>query len=173
MLEVIRRLEKQGGLAASRHCRANALRIWIGQVPERAKAIIEIARPDPGFDREILMDALVVLGDPSAAMSFLAAADPRRQAAIAALGAIKPRNRKAGDATLGTLVAIVDRDPDEDMRFTAISAAFDLLLHCKPRAPQWVPVLVNAVTAEPSRYDPPALLHGLWRHAELFPIRRR
>lgn len=166
MLELILRLEKQiGGFAALPR---GALRVWIGQAPARAKAVIEIARSDTGFDREILMDALVGLGDASAAMSFLAAADPRRQAAIAALGAIKPRNRKAGDATLGTLVAIVDGDPDEDMRFTAVSAAFDLLLHCKSRAPQWVPALVNAVTAKPSDTTRAALLHGLWRHTELF-----
>jgi hypothetical protein len=168
MLEMVRRLETQGGVDGIAALPRSALRIWIGQASERAKEIIEVARSDPSFDREILMDALVSHGDASSAISFLAVADPRRQAAIAALGSIKPRNPKAGDATLGKLVAIAASDPEEDMRFTAISAAFDLLLHCKPRAPQWVPALVKAVTAKPSDTTRAALLHGLWRHTELF-----
>ncbi len=169
MLEIVRRLETQGGAGSVAALPRNALRNWIGQASERAKEIIEIARPDASFDREILMNALVALGDASSAMPFLEVADPRRQAAIAALGAIKPQSPKAGDATFGTLAGIAAADPEEDMRFTAISAAFDLLRHCKARAPKWIPTLVTAVTAEPGDSTRCAVLHGLWRQAELFP----
>ena len=168
MLGTIRRLAAQGGAEGIAALPRNALRIWIGQASERAKEIIEAARSEPGFDREILMDALVALGEASSAISFLAVTDPRRQAAIAALGAMKPRNAKAGDATFDQLAAIAAADPDEDIRFTAISAAFELLRHCKARAPRWVPTLVTAVTAEPSDSTRNALLHGLWRQTELF-----
>jgi hypothetical protein len=148
MLELIRRIEKQiGGFAALPR---GTLRIWIGQNRERAKEVVAMARSDPAFDRDILADALVALGDENAATSLIAAADARRQAAIAALGAIKPRNLKAADGTLGTLVAIIDTDPDEDVRFTAVSAAFDLLVRRKTRAPKWVSALIDAVTAKPS-----------------------
>jgi hypothetical protein len=166
MLELIRRIEKQiGGFAALPR---GTLRIWIGQVPERAKEVVEMARSDAAFDRDILVDALVAFGDETAATSFIAAADARRQPAIAALGAIKPRSMKAADATLGRLIAIVDGDPDEDVRFTAVSAAFDLLARRKTRAPKWVSALIDAVTAKPSDTTRTALLNGLWRHAELF-----
>lgn len=168
MLEMVCRLVAQGGadgIAALPH---NALRIWIGQASARAKEIIEVARSEPDFDREILLNALVAFGDASSAMSFLAFADRRRQAAIAALGAIKPQNAKAGDATFDQLVAIAAADPEEDIRFTAISAVFDLLRHCKARAPQWVPTLVASVTTKPCNSTRTALLHGLWRQTELF-----
>jgi hypothetical protein len=169
MLDMVRRLERQGGgIAASPR---NALRKWIGQASERAKEIVRLAQPDPSFDREILMDALVVLGDANSAIPFLAYADPRRQAALAALGAIKPQNLKAGDATFGRLLAVATADANEDMRFTAILAVFDLLRHCKGRASKWIPSLVTAVTAEPSDTTRSALLHGLWRQAALLRAR--
>jgi hypothetical protein len=101
-------------------------------------------------------------------MSFFVVADPRRQAAIAALGALKPQSQQAADAALAELVAIAAADPDEDMRFTAIFAAFSLLQYCKAQAPQWVPSLVAAVTAAPSDPTRTALLQGLWRQTELF-----
>jgi hypothetical protein len=169
ILEIVRRFETQGGAGSFAALPRNALRSWIGRASERAKGIIEAARPDPSFDREILMNALVALGDASSAIPFLAVTDPRRQAAIAALGAIKPQNPKAGEATFRKLIAIAAADPDEDMRFTAISAAFDLLRHCKARAPKWIPTLVTAVIAEPTDSTRCALLQGLWRQAELFP----
>jgi hypothetical protein len=166
MLELIRRIEEQiGGIAILPR---DALRIWIGQSRERAKEFVEMARSDPAFDREILADALTALGDETAATSFIAAADARRQGAIAALGAIKPRNMEAADGTLGTLVAIVVGDPDEDVQFTAIFAAFDLLAHRNTPAPKWISTLIDAVTAKPSDTTRTALLNGLLRHAELF-----
>jgi hypothetical protein len=99
MLELIRRIEEQiRGIAILPR---DALRIRIGQSRERSKEFVEMARSDPAFDREILADALTALGDETAATSFIAAADARRQGAIAALGAIKPRNMGAADGTLG------------------------------------------------------------------------
>lgn len=168
MLDMVRRLVAQGGANGIAALPQNALRIWISQASERAKEIIEVARSEPDFDREILMNALVAFGSASPAMSFLGFADHRRQAAIAALGAIKPRNAQAGDATFDQLVAIAATDPDEDIRFTAVSAVFDLLRHCKARAPQWVPSLVASQTTKPCNSTRTALLHGLWRQSELF-----
>jgi hypothetical protein len=166
MLEMIRRVEKKiGGFAALPR---GTLRTWIGQTSARVKEVVDIARSDPDFDRDILTDALTALADKTAAISFLAVDDARRQAAIAALGAIKPRNVKTGDATLGTLVAIADGDPDEDIRITAVFAGFDLLARRKRRVPKWVSALVNAVIAKPSDTIRAALLNGLWRHAEMF-----
>lgn len=167
MLELIHRIEKQiGGIAILPR---DALRIWIGQSQERAKEIVEMARSDPAFDREILADALIALGDETAATSFIAPTDARRQGAIAALGAIKPRNMETADGTLARLVAIVVGDPDEDVRFTAIFAAFDLLARRETPAPKWISALIDAVTAKPSDTTRTALLNGLLRHAELFP----
>lgn len=165
MLELIRRLEQNGGRAPTPRI---SLRVWLRQAPARAKEVIQIARSSPEFDREILFDALVALGDAKTAISFFTVPDRRRQAAIAALGAIEPKTSKAGDATLGELVAIVAGDSNEDMRFTAISAVFDLLSLCKSQAPRWVPTSVTAVKARPSDETRAALLHALWRHSELF-----
>lgn len=166
MLELIRRIEKQiGGSAISPR---DALRIWIGQSQERAKEIVEMARSDPAFDSEILAHALTAFGDEIAATSFIAPADARRQGAVAALGKIKPRNVEAADGTLGTLVAVVVGDPDEDVRFTAIFAAFDLLARRETPAERWISCLIDAVTAKPSDTTRTALLNGLLRHAELF-----
>jgi hypothetical protein len=166
MVELIRRIEEQIGGAAI--LPRDALRVWIGKFQERAEEIVEMARSDPAFDREILAHALIALGDEIAATSFIVAADARRQGAIAALGSIKPRNMEAADRTLGTLVAIVVGDPDEDVRFTAIFAAFDLLAHRTTPAPKWISTLIDAVTAKPSDTTRTALLNGLLRHADLF-----
>jgi len=168
MLQMVRRLVAQEGANGIAALPQNALRIWIGQASKRAKEIIEVARSEPDFDREILVNALITFGDASSAISFLAFADPRRQAAIAALGTIKPRNAKAGDATFDQLVEVAAADPDEDIRFTAILSAFELLRNSKTRAPRWVPTLVASVTAKPSNSTRTALLHGLWRQVELF-----
>jgi hypothetical protein len=168
MLEMVRRLVAQGGANGVAALPHNALHIWIGQDSKRAKEIIEVARSELDFDREILVNALVTFGDASSAVSFLAFADPRRQAAIAALGTIKPPSTKAGDATFDRLVGIATADPDEDICFTAVLSAFELLRHCKARAPRWVPTLVASVTAKPSNSTRTALLHGLWRQVELF-----
>jgi len=168
MLQMVRRLVAQEGANGIAALPQNALRIWIGQASKRAKEIIEVARSEPDFDREILVNALVTFGDASSAISFLAFADPRRQAAIAAVGTIKPRNAKAGDATFDQLVEVAAADPDEDIRFTAILSAFELLRNSKTRAPRWVPTLVASVTAKPSNSTRTALLHGLWRQVELF-----
>jgi hypothetical protein len=90
MLEIVRRMETQAGsIAPSPRI---ALRKWIGAAPERAKEMVRLAQPDPGFDREILMEALIAQGDANSALSFLVDADPRRQAALAALGSINPKN---------------------------------------------------------------------------------
>ena len=166
MLEMAGRLiTKGGGLATMSR---EALRRWIGQDPARAKGIITTAQSDPGMDREVLREALVTLADLSLVKSFLAVADQRRQAAIAALGGIKPQNLKAGNEAFAELVAIAATDPSEDMRFTAIFAAFGLLQHCKAHASQWVPRLIAAVTAAPSDATRTALLQGLWRQSSLF-----
>ncbi len=98
----------------------------------------------------------------------LAVADQRRQAAIAALGGIKPHNLDAGNEAFTELLAIAATDPNEDMRFTAIFAAFGLLQYCKVQASQWVPRLIAAVTAAPSEATRTALLQGLWRHHDMF-----
>jgi hypothetical protein len=100
--------------------------------------------------------------------SFLAVADQRRQAAIAALGGIKPQNLQAGNEAFTELVAIASTDPSEEMRFTAIFAAFGLLQYCKVYASPWVPRLITAVTAAPSEATRTALLQGLRRHSGLF-----
>jgi hypothetical protein len=168
MLAMVRGLVAHGGangIAALPH---NALCIWIGHASERAKEIIEVARSEADFDREILMNALVAFGDASSALSFLAFADPRRQAAIAALGKIRPQSEKADDERFDQLVEIAAADPDEDIRFTAVLAVFELLRHCEARAPRWVPTLVASVAARPSDSTRTALLHGLWRQTELF-----
>ena len=168
MLKMVQRLVTQGGNDGVATMPRDALRRWIGQAPERAKEIIAAAQSNSGIDREVLRDALVTLGDLSSVMSFFALADPRRQAAIAALGAIKPQNQEAGDTAFANLASIAAADPDEDVRFTAIFAAFNLLQYCKTQAPQWVPILVAAVAAAPSDSTRTALLQGLWRHTELF-----
>jgi hypothetical protein len=165
MLELIRRIEKKIGFAVSPR---GALRSWIGQTRVRVKEVVDLARPEPDFDRDILMDALIALGDESVATSFVAGVGSRRQAAIAALGAIKPRNMKTGNATLATLIAIADGDLDEDVRFTAVSAGFDALARRKTRTSKWVSALINKVAVRPSDTTRTALLNGLWRHAELF-----
>jgi hypothetical protein len=166
MVELIRRIEEQIGGAAI--LPRDALRVWIGQFQERAKEILEMARSDRAFDREILAHSLIAIGDEAVATSFIVSADPRRQGAVSALGTIKPRSTEAADETLGTLVAIVVGDPDEDVRFTAIFAAFDLLAHRKTPASRWISALIDAVTAKPSDTTRTALLNGLLRHADLF-----
>jgi hypothetical protein len=115
-----------------------------------------------------LREALVTLADLSLVKSFLAVADQRRQAAIAALGGIKPQNLQAGNEAFTELVAIAATDPSEEMRFTAIFAAFGLLQYCKVHASPWVPRLIAAVTAAPSEATRTALLQCLWRHSSLF-----
>jgi hypothetical protein len=166
MLELIRRIERRiGGLAVFAR---GTLPLWIKGARSRSQEIVDLARSDIDFDRDVLLQALVAIGDEDVANSFVALGDARRQAAIAALGAIKPRNAKSGDATLRALIAIVGEDPDEDVRFTAISAALDLSILRKMRAPKRVSVLIDAVTARPSDETRIALLNGLWRHPELF-----
>ena len=168
MLEMAGRLITKGGNEGFATMSREALRLWIGQDPVRAKGIITGAQSDPGMDREVLREALVTLADLSLVKSFLALADQRRQAAIAALGGIKPQNLQAGDEAFTELVAIATADQIEDMRFTAIFAAFGLLQHCQAHASQWVPRLVAAVRAAPSEETRTALLQGLWRQSSLF-----
>jgi hypothetical protein len=168
MLEMVGRLVTKGGKDGLATMPREALRRWIGQDPAHAKGIITAAQSDPGIDREVLREALVTLADLSLVKSFLAVADQRRQAAIAALGGIKPQNFQAGDEAFTELVAIAATDPIEDMRFTAIFAAFGLLQHCEAHASQWVPRLVAAVRAAPSEEARTALLQGLWRQSGLF-----
>lgn len=69
MVELIRRIEEQIGGAAIMP--RDVLRIWIGQTQDRAKEVVEMARSDPAFDREILAHALIALGDETAATSLL------------------------------------------------------------------------------------------------------
>jgi hypothetical protein len=168
MLEMAGRLVTKGGNDGLATIPRDALRRWIGQDPSRAHGIITAAQSDPGIDREVLREALVTLADLSLVKSFLAVADQRRQAAIAALGGIKPQNLQAGDEGFTELVAIAATDPVEDMRFTAIFAAFGLLQHCEAHASQWVPRLVAAVRAAPSEETRTALLQGLWRQSGSF-----
>jgi len=97
-----------------------------------------------------LGEALMTLADLSQVKSFLSIVDQRRQAAIAALGGIKPRSLRAANMAFAELVAIAASAPSEDMRFTAIFAAFGLLQHCQAHASKCVPRLVAAVTAAPN-----------------------
>jgi hypothetical protein len=168
MLEMVQRLVTQGGNDGAATMPRQALRHWIEQRTSRATEIITAAQSDPGIDREVLRDALVARGDLTSVMSFSEVADPRRQAAIAALGSIKPQNQQAGDAAFAVLLKIVGAEPHEDMRFTAIFSAFSLLQYCKTQAPRWVPTLVAAVTAAPSDVTRTALLQGLWQQTHLF-----
>jgi len=165
MLEIVRRMETQAGsIAPSPRI---ALRKWIGAAPERAKEMVRLAQPDPGFDREILMEALIAQGDANSALSFLVDADPRRQAALAALGSINPKNLKAADATFGRLLEYATGDNNEDVRFTAISSVFELLRYHKGRSSKWIPSLVMAVNTDPNDIARSALMNGLWRQADL------
>ena len=168
MLEMVGRLVTKGGNDGLATMPREALRRWIGRDPTRAKDIITAAESDPGMDREVLREALVTLADLSLVKWFLAVADQRRQAAIAALGGIKPQNLQAGNEAFTELVGIAATDPSEDMRFTAIFAAFGLFQYCKVHASPWVPRLIAAVTAAPSEATRTALLQGLWRHSGLF-----
>ncbi len=168
MHEMVQRLVTRAGNDGIATMPRDALRRWIGHAPERAKEIVAAAQSDPGMDSEVLRDALVTLGDLSSIMSFFAVGGPRRQAAVAALGALKPQSQQAGDAAFAELVTIATADPEEDMRFTALFAAFGLLENCKAQASQWVPTLVAAVTAAPSDSTRTALLQGLLRQTELF-----
>lgn len=166
MLRAVRHLVTQGNsdafLLRDAFCR------WIGKDPARAKELVEVAQSDLSMDHEILRVALVTLGDLSSVRSFLSVTDTRRQAAIAALGAIEPANDAAAEEALTELIAIAAADPDDDMRFTAIFAAFSLLQYCVAQAPKWVPRLVAAVTDAPSESTRTALLQGLWRQTGLF-----
>jgi hypothetical protein len=168
MLEMAGRLITKGGNDGLATRPRETLRRWIGRDPARAKGIITAAQSDPGMDRDVLQEALATLADLSLVKSFLGFADQRRQAAIAALGGIKPQNLQAGNEAFTELVAIAATDPNEDMRFTAIFAAFDLLQYGKVQASQWVPRLIAAVTAAPSEATRTALLQGLWRHHGMF-----
>lgn len=165
MLDLIRRLEQNGSRAATPR---TSLRVWLKQTKARAKEVIQIARSAPDFDLEILLDALVAFGDSKTAISFSTFTDLRRRAAIAALGSIKPTGPKTTNMTLKHLASIAQSDPNEDMRFTAIYAAFDLLSLCKTQSARWVPAFVRTVTSNPSDKSREALLHSLWRHADLF-----
>ena len=120
------------------------------------------------MDPEVLREALVMLADLSLMKSLLAFADQRRQAAIAALGGIKPRDLRAANEAFDELVAIATNDRNDDILFTAIFAAFGLLQHCPAHASQWVPCLVAAVTAAPGEAPRTALLQGLLRQSSLF-----
>ncbi len=140
MVKVIRRIEEQIGGAAI--LPRDALRIWIGQFQERANEIVGTARSDPAFDREILAHALIALGDETVAMSFIVAADARRQGPWRHW-ARSSHETEAADGTLRTLVEIVGGDPDEDVRFSAIFAAFDLLAYRKTPAPRWISALLG------------------------------
>lgn len=166
MVELIRRIERRIGDVAV--FARGKLPLWIKSARSRSQEIVDLAKSDSGFDREILHHALVGLGDEGVAHSFVALGDARRQAAIAAVGAIKPKNAKSGDATLRTLIAIVADDMDDDIRFTAISAALELSVLRKMRTPKWTPALIDAATARPGEQIRTALLNGLWRYPELF-----
>jgi hypothetical protein len=168
MLEMVERLVMQGGNDGLATMPRVALCRWIAQVPARAQDIIVAAQSSPAIDREVLRAALVAWGDVASVRSFLAVTDARRQAAIAALGAIKPKDEEAGEATFTELLAVAAADPQEDMRFTSISATFSLLRHCEEQASKWVPRLVSAVTAAPSDTTRAALLHALWHQTDLF-----
>jgi hypothetical protein len=116
----------------------------------------------------VLRDSLVTLGDMDQVGSFLVIPDARRRAAIAALGGITPRDQQGCDSTLTQLEAIAAADSNEEMRFTAIFAAFMLLRRCRESAPQFVPRFVAAVVARPSEETRKALLQGLWQQSEIF-----
>ena len=168
MLEIVERLVAHGGNDGFATVPRGALCRWIAQVPARAREIIGAAQSDLSIDRDVLRAALVACEDLVLVKWFLAVTDGRRQGAIAALGGIKPQDDAAGETAFTELVAIAAADPQEDMRLTAIHAAFNLLRHCEKQAPQWVPRLVAVVTAAPSDTTRAALLQGLWRQTELF-----
>jgi hypothetical protein len=168
MLEMVGRLVTKAGTDGLATMPREALGRWIRQDPARAKDVIAAAQSDPEMDREVLREALVTLADLNPVKSLLAVADQRRQAAIAALGGIKPHNVEAGNEAFTELVAIAATDPNEDMRFTAIFAAFGLLQYCKVQASQWVPRMIAAVRAAPSEATRTALLQCLWRHHDMF-----
>lgn len=166
MLEIVRRMEAQAGpLASSPRI---ALRKWMGAAPGRAAEVVRLARVDTGFDPESLMEALVVLADEAAATAFLADADSRRRAAIAALGSIKPKNLQSAQATCDRIMDFAAPGVDEDTRYTAISATFDLLRHCKSRTSKWIAALVAIVKADPSDNARSALLNGIRQKADQF-----
>ena len=108
------------------------------------------------------------MADLSSGKIFLALADQRRQAAIAALGGSNRRISQAGDEAFAELVAIAAADRIEEMRFTAIFAAFGLLHHCKTHASQWVPRLVAAVRARQAKWLAPRCCKVFGAKAELF-----
>ena len=168
MLEMVQRLVSQGTNAGPGAMLCDALCRWIRQDPARAHGVIAAAQSDTGMDLEVLREALVTVADLSLVKSLLAVADQRRQAAIAALGGIKPRNLRAANEAFDELVAIAATDQNDDMRFTAIFAAFGLLQHCPAHASQWVPRLVAAVKAAPGDAPRTALLQGLRRQSSLF-----
>jgi hypothetical protein len=165
MLEIVRRMEAlAGGIAPSPRI---ALRKWIGLASGRAKEIVRLAQADPGFDAEILMEALIALGNEEWASSFLVDADPKKRAALAALGNIKPKNLKSAEATFGRLIAHATAGENDDTRFTAITSVFELLRHHKTQSSKWIASLVTAVNTDPSDIARSALLNGLWQHADL------
>ena len=169
MLEIVRRMDAQaGGRAPSPRI---ALTKWIRSTRERAAEVVRSAEADPGFDPDILMDALVVVADEETASAFLVETGPRRRAALAALGTIKPKNLKSAEATFGRMIEFAAPGIDEDTRYTAISSVFDLLRHYKRRASKWIDSLVVVVKDDPSESARCALLNGLRQRADLLPER--
>src|ERR1700733_9537772 len=129
---------------------ADAFRSWMSQDSARARDVLAMAKTDPASDLELLRAALTTLGDIAEVNAVLAMGDQRRRAAIAALGGIKPANTADANAALAKLQKIAGDDPDQDMRFTAIFAAFGLLALEPALARKWVPTFVAAVEAKPS-----------------------
>lgn len=165
MLEIVRRMEAQAGSIAAPP--RIALRKWLGSAPDRAAEVVRMAEADPGFDPDILMDALVVLADEVAATTFLVVADSRRRAALAALGTIKPKNLKSAQTTFRRLMEFAAPRIDEGTRYTAISSAFDLSRHYKGRSSKWIAGLVAVVKEDPSENARAALLNGLRQRPDL------
>lgn len=167
MLEIVRRMDAQaGGRAPSPRI---AFTKWIKSTRERAAEVVRSAEADPGFDPEILMDALVVVANEDAASAFLVEPGPRRRAALAALGTIKPKNLKSAEATFGRMMEFAAPGIDEDTRYTTISSVFELSRHYKSRASKWIDSLVVVVKDNPTESARCALLNGLRQRAGLLP----
>lgn len=168
MLTAVQRLVTQAGNDGVATMPWDAMRQWIAQNSERARSVVAVARADPDMDLEVLRDSLVILADMDEVRFFLGVTDARRRAAIAALGAIASHDQQACDSTLSELHAITASDPNDEMRFTAIFAAFMLLRHSRASAPRFLPQLVAAVAARPTDETRAALLQGLWQQSDIF-----
>lgn len=168
MAAAVSKLVEKGGQDGAAGFPYNAFREWMDSDTARSEEIIASADSGEAVEKTILAIALESRGDLDTINRFVALGGESRLAAIGALGRIKPTVANFGPAAMAVLLPFCDARFNEDVRYTAINAAFFLLRAVHDLAATTVPAIVAAVAGKPTPECLFAVMQALWLQEKVF-----